>query len=243
MKINDSPLYRAVKQQILESLAVGEWISSQTLPSQAELCERYSVSVGTLRKAMDELVQERILVRKAGKGTFIAPHDEERLLFHFYNVIGRDGTRKLPVSEVLTARRVKAAKDVARQLHLQPGDLIHRFENLRRIDGDPTLHDTLYVRADKLPGLTPEVFKSRRGTIYDLYLSRFGINIVRTVETIGATLCPSNIAAHLRLNKKVPVLEITRVALTYNDEPIEFRISYMSSERHVYLSDQGKTHR
>src|SRR5690554_2425103 len=87
------PLYRMVKQRILDSLAVGEWVSSQTLPSQSELCRRYNVSIGTLRKAVDELVQERILLRKAGLGTFIAPHESGPMLFHFFNIVGRDGEK------------------------------------------------------------------------------------------------------------------------------------------------------
>jgi GntR family transcriptional regulator len=242
-KLGDAPLYRLVKQRILESLSVGEWVSSQTLPSQAELCSRYKVSVGTLRKAVDELVQERILLRKAGLGTFIAPHDEERLLFHFFNIVGRDGTRKLPVSELQSFARVSAPAEVARQLGLARSAAVYRIENLRKIDGEPALYDTLYTACERFPGLTREKFAGREETIYNFYLASYGINIIRTVETIGTALCPDTIAKSLQIKAKAPVLEITRVALTYNDEPVEYRLSYMSSEKRVYLNDQGKSRR
>lgn len=239
----DAPLYRLVKERILESLAVGEWVSSQVLPSQAQLCTRYNVSVGTLRKAVDELVNERILLRKAGLGTFIAPHDEERLLFHFFNIVGRDGTRKLPVSELQSFTRITASGEVARHLALARTAPAFRIENLRKIDGEPALYDTINIPCARFAGLTKEKFAGREETIYDLYLTTYGINIIRTIETIGTALCPATIAKSLQLTPRYPVLEITRIALTYNDEPIEYRISYMSTEKRVYLNDQGKSRR
>lgn len=241
--IDDAPLYRMVKQRILESLAVGEWVSDQTLPSQAELCDRYKVSVGTLRKAVDELVQERILLRKAGLGTFIAPHDEERLLFHFFNVVGRDGSRKLPVSQLQSFSEVAAPPDVASQLQLPRSARVYRIENLRVIEGEPALYDTLYIACERFPALTRAKFEGREETIYNFYLTSYGINIIRTIETIGTALVSEPVAKALKIRAKSPVLEITRVALTYNDEPIEYRISYMSSEKRVYLNDQGKSRR
>ena len=169
--VDYAPLYRMVKQRILESLAVGEWVSSQTLPSQAELCKRYKVSVGTLRKAVDELVQDRILRRKAGLGTFIAPHDEERLLFHFFNIVGRDGTRTLPVSNLQDFSRIAAPTEVARQLGLARAAPVFRINNLRKIDGDPALYDTLYIACARFPGLTRTKFNGREETIYNFYLT------------------------------------------------------------------------
>jgi len=113
----------------------------------------------------------------------------------------------------------------------------------RMIDNEPALHDTLYVDCERFPGMAREDFENREGTIYSFYLARYGVNIIRTVESIAATACPAAVAKRLVIANQAPVLEMTRVALTYHDVPIEYRISYMSTLKHVYVNDQGKSRR
>src|SRR5205807_3352646 len=85
------PLYGEVKRRVLQSLMNGEWPHDAPIPTEAELARRYGVSVGTIRKAMGELVAERVLVRQAGRGTFATRHDRDHMLETFFNIVDAHG--------------------------------------------------------------------------------------------------------------------------------------------------------
>ncbi len=86
-----SPLYRQIKALILQALEAGEWRPGQAIPSEQELAARFSVSQGTVRKAIDEMAADNLLVRKQGKGTFVASHNDPRALFRFLRLVPVDG--------------------------------------------------------------------------------------------------------------------------------------------------------
>src|SRR5919106_6172459 len=106
--IAPSPLYKEVKARLTRGLAAGEWKAGEAIPSETRLAERFHVSIGTVRKAIDELVAERILLRHQGRGTFVATHTEDRTLFYFFHIVGKDGSRELPEIELLSFRRARA---------------------------------------------------------------------------------------------------------------------------------------
>ena len=75
------PAYRVVKDRLIQSLASGHYPAGSSLPAEKQLAEEHGVSIGTLRKAVDSLVSEGILIRQQGKGTFVSQHDNQRLLY------------------------------------------------------------------------------------------------------------------------------------------------------------------
>ena len=92
-----SPLYRQIKELLLGSLDRGEWKPGEMIPSQ-----------GTVRKAVDELAAENLLVRRQGKGTFVATHHEPRAQFRFLRIVPDGGEPASPQSRFLECRRVRA---------------------------------------------------------------------------------------------------------------------------------------
>jgi GntR family transcriptional regulator len=90
------PLYRQVKDLLLRRLADGVWQPGQILPSEPEIAANLGVSQGTVRKALDEMTAENLLVRRQGRGTFVARHDEERILFRFFRLQSDTGERQFP---------------------------------------------------------------------------------------------------------------------------------------------------
>ena len=76
-----SPLYKQIKALILNGLHTGEWRPGEPIPSEMELASRFQVSQGTVRKAIDELSTENLLLRRQGKGTFVATHAEQKVRF------------------------------------------------------------------------------------------------------------------------------------------------------------------
>lgn len=235
-----APLYRDVKRLLTRSIAAGEWRPGVALPSETKLAERFNVSIGTLRKAIDELVAERIVVRQQGRGTFVASHGQSRLLFHFFHIVPRGGDKQYPETRTLSFRRARAEPAEAATLGLAPYDPVLRIRNLLSLGNKPVIVDDLVLPGRLFPGLTERIFTGRDNTIYHLYQTRYGINVLRTSERLRASLAPADIGRLLGIRKGAPVLEIRRTALTYHNAPVELRRSLVNTAQHEYFSDLGK---
>src|SRR6476469_569771 len=122
-----TPLYKEVKARLTRGLAAGDWKPGEAIPSESRLAERFGVSIGTIRKAIDDLVAERILLRQQGRGTFVATHSEDRTLFYFFHIVGKDGSRELPVTDLLSFRRAKATATEEEKLRLGRGAAVFRI--------------------------------------------------------------------------------------------------------------------
>jgi GntR family transcriptional regulator len=232
-----SPLYKEVKSRLTRGLAAGEWKPGEAIPSETRLAERFGVSIGTVRKAIDELVAERILLRQQGRGTFVATHTEDRTLFYFFHIVGKDGSRELPVIELLSFRKAKASATEEERLHIARGAPVLRIQNVLRLADNAVVFDEIAIAAALFPDLDEAVFREREGTIYGLYQSRYGITVTRISERISAAYPAARAATVLGITPTTPALVIKRVAFTYDDTPVEYRVSWVDTERHEYLSD------
>jgi len=235
------PLYREVKRLLTQSLAEGEWQPGVALPSETRLAEHYGVSIGTVRKAIDELVAERILVRHQGRGTFVAGHNARRTLFHFFHIVPADGGKEQPQTELLSFERAKADAESARRLNITRGATVFRIKNLLRLRGRPVVLDEIILPAELFPRLSEKVFRERDSTIYQLYQERYGINVVRSAERLSAALADLASAKLLGISPGSPLLRIKRTALTYHNSPVELRTSLVNTAEHEYFSDLGKS--
>jgi GntR family transcriptional regulator len=236
----DSPLYEQVRARLIEGISAGEWRAGEALPSEGDLARGFGVAIGTIRKAVDSLVAERALVRRQGKGTFVTAHEGGRLLFHFFHIAGRDGRRVLPEVKTIAFRRDRAVGETAQALAIAPADKVIRIRNVLSLEGHPRIVDDITVAAELVPGLTEKTFVARNNTIYQLYQSRFGINVLRTDERLRAVLADDALASLLEVQAGAPLLEIRRLALTFRDRPVELRTSHVDTSRHHYHNTLGK---
>jgi GntR family transcriptional regulator len=236
------PLYRRIQAALTRRLAAGAWKPGQAIPSEAILAREFGVSIGTLRKAVDELAAGNILVRQQGRGTFVATHSEDRTLFHFFHIArkGGDGARELPVHELQSFRPSKAASAEAIALGVGAGTPVLRIENALKLGDRPVIFDSIVLPAALFKGLTESVYRAREGTIYGLYQARYGINVIRISERLSAESAPPAPAKALGLPAGTPVLVVKRVAYTYNDTAVEYRVSWLDTREHEYLSDLWK---
>lgn len=237
----EAPLYKEVKHSLTRGLAGGEWRPGEALPSESALALRFKVSIGTVRKAVDELVAERAVVRQQGRGTFVSSHDAKRLLFHFFHIVPRTGERSYPETRTLAFRRDRATANEAAVLALAAGDPVWRIRNLLLLDEAPALVDDIVLARMRFPDLTERIFTQRENTIYNLYQSRYGLNVLRSSERLRATLASADIAKLLGVKRDAPLLEINRVARTYHDAAVEMRRSLVNTEHYDYMSDLGKS--
>lgn len=229
------PLYRQVKRALLRAMEDGAVAPGAALPSEAELAATLAVSVGTVRRAVDELVADHIVVRRQGRGTFVATHDTERLLFQFFHVERCDGLRESPQVELLAFERQRAEAEVAEALRLREGDAVWAIENRLSLQGRPVVHDRLWLAASLFKGLTERRFRERPGTIYQLYQGEFGITVVRAAERARAVAADRAAARVLGVAVGSPVMQVRRVAMSFGDRPVEWRLSTIDTARHDYV--------
>jgi len=232
-----TPLYREVKRQLMDALSTGEWKPGDAIPAERRLAERYGISIGTVRRAIDELVAENMLIRQQGRGTFVASHNRDRLLYYFFHVVPQNGAKEYPVVRLLGFARAKADKLVSETLEIAVADPIFRIRNLLSLSDEPVMVDDITIAAARFPGMTERAIRDRPSTVYNLYQDAFGISVVRTVERLRATSVDDEIAPLLHVATGSPLLQIRRVALTYSDVPVELRISHVNTARHEYWSE------
>ena len=240
------PLYQQVRDQIVGGLAKGEWKPGQVLPSENSLADRFGVSVSTIRAAIGHLVAAKVLARKQGKGTFVSLHGEKRSLYQFFHVVRNDGVKELPVSELVFLRRGRAEDDIADLLRLprkvSPRGEVYKIRNVLKVGGVPVVLSDITVPCALLPGINEGILRKGGPTLYAVYQTHFGLNIVRTVEHLRAGRTDAAAAKAFAIGLDDPVLHIERTAFTFNDVPVEVRRSRVDTRNYFYLHDQAGIH-
>src|SRR6218665_154731 len=193
------------------------------------------VSIGTLRHATDDLVAEHILVRRQGRGTFVAVHNADRFMFQFFHVERSDGLRQAPRVELLAFERVRIEEEPALALGLKPGEPAIRIDNRLLLQGKAVIHDQLTLPAALFKGLTEKRLRERKSTIYHLYQTEFGITVTRPREHARAAIADRSLSRLLGVASGAPVRVVRRPALTFGDKPVEYRISTIDTARHEYV--------
>ena len=232
-----SPLYRQIKALITQALVAGEWRPGQVIPSEQELAVRFGVSQGTVRKAIDEMAAENLLVRKQGKGTYVASHNDPRALFRFLRLVPLDGDLSHPTSVPLDCWRAKAGQEASRMLAIEPGAPIIIVRRLLQFALKPVVIDEIYLSGETFQGLTAEVLQSWNGSLYSLFETRFGLRMIRAQERIRAVAADRNASEALKVAEGTPLLSVERVTYTYGDKPVEWRRGLYSTAEHFYLNE------
>ena len=234
-----SPLYRQIKSLILQGLESGEWRPGEVIPSETELASRFNVSQGTVRKAIDEMAAENLLVRRQGKGTYVGSHNDSdpRTFFRFLRLASDLGKLEQVDSVPLECWRAKAGKEASRTLAIEVGAPITIIRRLLRFGAKPVVIDEIYLPGETFSGLTLEILQEYRGSFYGLLESRFGVRMIRAEERLRAIAADRASAALLGVADASPLLSVERVSFTYGDRPVEWRRGLYSTAEHFYLNE------
>lgn len=234
-----SPLYRQIKGLILQALDGGEWRPGEVIPSETELAVRFGVSQGTVRKAVDELAAENYLLRRQGKGTFVASHNDPRAFFRFLRLQRLNGDGETARSVPLECWRAKAGQEAARTLGIQLADPIIIVRRLLEFSGKPVVLDEIYLRGDTFAGLSLDTLKEWQGSLYGLFESRFGARMVRAEEKLRAVAADRTASDLLKVPEGSPLLSVERVSYSYGDRPMEWRRGLYLTTEHCYVNELG----
>jgi len=232
-----SPLYQQIKDLILQSLQTGEWKPGEAIPSEMDLAARYRVSQGTVRKAIDELSADNLLVRRQGKGTFVATHAEQQVQYRFLKLQPNSGDSQQegPADRtIIDCKRQRANADIARSLSLRAGDAVLQITRVLAFAGVATILEDIWLPATPFKGLTAERLSTYRGPMYALFETEFGVRMVRAEERIRAVNPDAQQAQLLNVPSQTPLLSVERIAFTYNDAPMELRRGLYRTDTHHY---------
>lgn len=235
-----SPLYQQIKGLILQSLQTSEWKPGEAIPSEMDLAARFRVSQGTVRKAIDELAAENLLVRRQGKGTFVSTHTEQHVQYRFLKLVPDSGDRDAegPAERtVLECRRQRATADVARALALRSGDAVVQVRRVLSFAGVPTILEDLWLPGNAFKGLTAEQMAGYHGPTYAMFELEFGVRMVRAEERLRAVAADAQQAQLLRTPVGTPLLSVERIAFTYSDTPMELRRGLYRTENRHYRNE------
>lgn len=222
------PLHRQLRDLMMARIEGGEWSPGTYLPPETKLAEDYGVAVGTLRKALLDLAAEGVVVRRQGKGTVVASHDSDAVLFRFFNLRRADGSTLRPESRVLSRGRQRASAQDAKALGLSDGADLLCITRVREGDGVPILYEHILLDAARFKALEhrPEVLPN---TLYQLYQTDYAATVHRAREEITAAQAQGDCARELGLPEGAPVLFVRRIALDYSEQPVELRLSWITT--------------
>ena len=231
------PLYDQIKILLTQSLIAGEWKPGDAIPSEMELAARYRVSQGTVRKAIDALAVENILVRRQGKGTYVATHTEPNYQYRFLRIIPDTGEKHHPVTTFIDVKRGKASVEVARALSLKAGAPVITIRRVLAFAGKPLILDEIVLSAMLFPALTMEKIEQSQGSIYSFFETAYGLRMIRAEERLRAVSADAFAARQLKVKVGAPLLSVDRIAFTYGDKAVELRRGLCLTEGYSYYNE------
>ena len=231
------PLYEKVKKKITASLVQGEWRPGEAIPSETELANVYEVSQGTVRKAIDELSAESILIRRQGKGTYVATHNEENIQLRFLRLTSNFGLKEKLDNQLVSFSKEKATNKLAKVLNINPASTIISLKRVLTFNEKPLILDVIKIPAQSFRGLTAEMVVEKKGSMYRMYETDFGVRMLRADEKIRAINANFESASLLNVKENTPLLSVERISYTYENKPLEWRLGLCITDNHYYRSE------
>lgn len=228
------PLYAQVRDVLVKRIVDNVWQPGELLPSEFEIANDLGVSQGTVRKALDELETEKFVIRRQGKGTYVARHDEARILFQFFKLVPDTGKSEYPDSRILGVTVAAADKRAAAALDLAANARVVRIERVRTLAGRTCIVERIQLPRVLFPGIEK---RDLPNNLYELYRSDFRVTVVHASEKLKAVAATRRESRHLGVTAGAPLLAIDRTAFALDGRPVEWRVSLCRTDRLHYLSD------
>lgn len=221
---NDKPLYLQLAETIKARIAQNIWSLGMMIPSENELAKDFDISVGTVKKALSVLVQEGVLFRRQGKGTFVASPDFSKSFSRFFRYDWQGGKRaETPGSKVLSIEVIQPDRPVIEKLQLEGSQQVFRIKRVRTIQNKPFVIEDIYLPYERFKGLETMALDQR--LLYPIYNETFATPVIWADEYLQPATAGQADAESLGIQPGDPVMCVERLAYTYQDRPVEWRRS------------------
>jgi GntR family transcriptional regulator len=233
------PFYHQLYEILRTNIVQGKWKSGDMLPPESELIEQYQVSRITVRQALDALVNDGLIYRQRGRGTFVAhPTVEQGLsrIISFTDDMRQRGFE--PGTEVLFSGVIPAPREIAQQLGVAPNEELVRLERLRMADGEPMSIEESHLVHRFCPGILSGDYANT--PLREALAREYDIHLAHAKQVIRAIPAPKKVADKLSVPAKSAVLFIERVSYTQQNIPVEFlRIHHRGDRYALYHELRG----
>ncbi len=231
-------LHAYIKEELLNSIKSNKYEKGEKIPTEHELCKTFNVSRTTVRTALNQLTLEGYLVRKQGKGTYVADGKAKQTLTHtvkrYSDQMAVQG--KQAEIKVIDIGVVPANEVVVDSLHVTLNDPIQRIERVRKINGEPTQYEIAYIPWDVAPGISK---KHAETSLYASLKDVFHVHIAKTTEHIEIALADERICLHLKCEENLPCFYIETVAENENGQKVEFSRAYFRGDKTNFLIERN----
>lgn len=236
LDVRDSRLarYLQVSDDLHKRILNGEWGPGDAISSESSLAEEYRVALGTMRKAIQQLMTNGLLERQHGVGTFVRRADFNKSLFRFFRFVDDGGERIIPESRILNIQTIDAPAEPARKLDVKENTQVIWISRLRLIKNEPVLIEDIWLSLPKFRPLLQMEPSSFPALLYPLYEQECGQAVVSAQEELMVEKVNSDNAKALHLQPNEPVILIDRIATDISEKPLEWRRSRGAAERFHY---------
>jgi GntR family transcriptional regulator len=230
------PLYYQLYELLRSDILSGKSQPGDMLPPESELTERYEVSRTTVRQVLDMLVNEGLIYRERGRGSFVAQPTVEQTLVRIVSFTDDMQQRGFtPGTEVLSSGLIPAPKEVARRLGIDAGEELARIERLRLADGQPMSVEESFLIHRLCPGILVGDYAS--SPLREALVQEYGIRWSHARQIIRAIPTPHQLARTLSMEPDSAVLFLERVSYSQQNLPVEFLRIYYRGDRYTLVSE------
>ncbi|MCW5603698.1 MAG: GntR family transcriptional regulator [Burkholderiales bacterium] len=232
-----APLYKEVQRTLLQCLAKGEWKPGDKLPPEPELAERFGVAIPTVRAGVGDLVAAGVLIRRQGRGTFVARHDSQSQEFRFSNILNNRHENISTNRTKVSMRKVKADPETAQILQLGFDDsrTVYQINSLLEAEGKPVALMELILPLPLFSKLRKADLEQSKDNLYSVYQRVCGVTVLRMEERVYARVADRDTGKLLKLEPNYPIIVVDRLAFTFDDRPVEIRRRTFEGLGHYYL--------
>lgn len=228
--------YEIIAQNVRYAIENFVWSPDDMIPSESALAKQYSVSIGTVKKALNDLVQEKLLYRIQGKGTFVAGSFVRCEKLRYYKTMTDFNEPELETTfQFLGCGLIEGENPACKHLGLVDNAMLVRIDRLSYIDNIPYALIRSYFDGDRFAGLLttePERFEQQALSL--IIEKDYNTATLAAKELISATEATGSIAKILKLPKNSPLLHITMLSLTHNESVYEYRESFIVPDKKIF---------
>ena len=233
-RFSNRPLYLQLRDALAERIAGGQWKPGSAIPNENDLAREFSVSAGTMRKALDLMETERLLTRRQGRGTFVNDHASDELSARFSNLRASDGSRIH--GEVKSAQIMEgtASQMECERLRLRPGDSVYRIHRILHHEGQIYLVEEASQPAELFPRLAQKRGVSDRIIVL---AQEYGLLLGKAAERVSLGQASPSLAQTLGIAAGAPIMVLDRVVMALDGRPIEWRMGYCHLVDKYYMAE------
>ena len=230
--------YYQIKEDLMRKCSDGTYPVNAQVPSELELARQYGVSRPTIRQAILELVQDGVLSRARGRGTFVQPPvitGDAHAFLSFADEMRRQGMEH--AARLLLAREIDATESIAADLHVDPGTGVYEIVRLRIGGGEPLVLVTLQVPAELAPGLLEKQLEAE--PVYDILSAEYGIVPTWSTQHFSAVAADETEGKALDVPVGAPLLLWRGVTAAANGRPVAITRALYRGDRFRFALIQG----